>query len=562
MSLMSQELQKMAASKLRALLYKLTRNRLSGVLVGTILGFLIHSGATIVMMVSFINAGLMGLGQSIGVMLGTNLGTTLSMQLVSFNIAEFSYIAIFTGIMGHLTFRRDWLKHLSLILFGFGLLFLGMDIMKDAVLPFKSSPRIAALIQYNNALSVWGMISGIVLSSVFTILTQSSGATIGILFALGSTGIVTSLDQAFPAILGAHIGTCTIAIFGSIGTHAVAKRAALAHLVFNIVGSIFAALMYKFYAQMIPLTADDITRQIANTHTMVQAVNSLMLLPFVNQYARLITRITPSHKREPEKSHLDDRLLNTPEKAIVAALLELKRMSHVAQEMFQATMRGFLKISTQDFPYVRKSEEALDNLKEAINSFLITLAERNLSRRQSIILQYLMSATSDLERIGDHVENIAELTSDKIRRHIWFDDESVLDLIELYKKADGILGLLVISFEPSFYDSPSELATKILDLRNEYVAMSQKIKQKHNNLILEKKENPLNGIYYHRYVICLDKLVKHSKTIAIVEKEPFFFVKKHKLDRTTTKREMNGDTKHTSSITVDKGLFGDEDDKT
>jgi len=554
MTVMSSELQKTAGHKLRALLYKLTTNRVSGLTIGSFLGFLIHSGATMVMVVGFTNAGLLSLHQSIAVMLGANVGTTLSMQVVAFNISQFAYVAIFLGLLGYLSFKAERVKHLSLVLFGFGLLFLGMDIMTEAVRPLKDMGYFETLLKYANATSAIGMLSGLLLSAVFTTVVQSSGATIGILFALSTAGVFTSLDQVFPLIIGAHIGTCTTALFGCIGTQVTAKRSAISHLVFNVAGGLLAIAMYKVYEYLIPLTSDDLSRQIANTHTLVQLVNALLFLPFSNRYADLIVRVTPSKSKEPEKTHLEDSLLITPEKAILAALLELQRMSGVAREMFQSTMRGFLELKPEIFYHVKRSEEALDALKDALGAYLLALAERNLSRRQSIIIQYLMSATSDLERIGDHVESIAELTNEKIRKNIWFEEDLVLDLIELYKKSDGILALIVKSFEPSFYDAPSDLAAQILQLRNEYVALSLKIKQTHNNRILEKRENPLNGIFYHRFIICFDKLVKHSKTIALVEKERFFFIKKHKLDKKSEKREPNEKIKH-PTIAYDSKIF-------
>jgi len=545
MSLMSRELQKAAEQKLRGLLYNLTTNRLSGVTVGTALGFLIHSGAATLMLVSFINAGLLTFPQSISVMLGANIGTTLSMQIVSLHVERFCYLAIFLGIALNLVSKRQMAKHIGMFIFGFGLLFLGMSVMSEAVGPLKDSGYFEVLIRNTNATTFSGMVLGILLSALFTTAIQSSGGTIGILFALSTAGVFNSLAHVFPLILGAHIGTCTTALLGSFGTQINARRSALSHLMFNVIGAIVAIAMYPLYAKAIPATSTDLLRQIANTHTLVQLVNGIIFLPFTAKFAEFIIRISPSKSKEPEKSYLEDRLLETPEKAILAALMELKRMSSIAREMFQMAMRGFLDLDPGKFHYVAKSEEVLDTLKDAIGAYLLSLAERNLSRRQSIIIHYLHTATSDLERIGDHVEAMAEVTREKLQRKLWFEEEEVLDLIELYKKADGILALIVQSLEPSFYDSPAKLAGDILDHRAQYVALSQQIKRKHSDMILEKKENALNSIFFHRMVICFDKLVKHSKTIALVEKEPFFFLKKHKLDRKIEKLQAMENQKNT-----------------
>lgn len=554
MGLMSGELQKWAGYKLRMFLYRFTNNRWSGLAVGTGLGLLILSGPATVMIVGFTHAGLMDLGQSISVVFGANIGTTLSMQIISFNIDRYCFLLLFAGLICYLMCKRESLKHLGLVVLGLGLLFLAMRIMSDAVIPLKNSGYFESLLRHTNAETVSGMLFGLLLAALFTALIQSSGAMIGILFALSTAGVFTSIDQVFPLILGAHIGTCAPALIGSLGTSISARRAALSHLVFNVLGAAIAMIMYRIYAALIPMTSGSLLRQIANTHTAVQVFTAMIFIPFTRQFAEFVTSIYPSQQIEPERSHLDDNLLEKPERAIVAALKELRRMSAIARRMFQETMRGFLDLTPERFIPVEKNEEVLDALKEAISSYLILLAERQLSRRQSIIIQYLMTATSDIERIGDHAEGFAELTREKMARKIWFTDEMVMDLIELFKQADHILLLTSRSFEPSFYDAPTKLAAEILEARNQYVECSLKIKQKEKNNILEKKEDALSGIFFHRYVICFDKVVKHSKTIALVEKEQFFFVKEHKLERRSDKAEVPGNVPH-AKVPYDKDIF-------
>jgi phosphate:Na+ symporter len=554
MELMSGELQKTAGHRMRMFLGRLTNNRWSGLGIGTLLGLLIHSGPTTVMTVSFTNAGLMDLAQSLSITFGANLGTTLSMQIIAFSIDRFCFLILFVGLACHLIFKRASFRHLGLVMVGLGLLFLGMRIMSEAVIPLKNSGYFESVLRYTNASTVPGMFSGLLLSAFFTALVQSSGATIGILFALSSAGVFTSFDQIFPLVLGAHIGTCSPALIGSIGASISAKRAALSHLMFNILGAAIAMIMYKVYASLIPLTSASLLRQIANIHTAVQALTATIFIPFTRQYAEFITKIFPSQQIEPEKSHLDDSLLEKPEMAIVAALKELKRMAAITRKMFQDTMRGFLDIAPERFLYVQKNEEVLDALKEALNAYLIALAGRQLSRRQAIIIQYLITATADLERIGDHVESIAELTREKIARDVWFTDETVMDLIELYKKADHILLLTIKSLEPSFYNAPAQLAAEILEIRNQYVASSLDIKQKEKNKILEQKEDALSGIFFHQYITCFNKIVRHSKTIALVEKEPFFFIKEHKLEKRSDKVGPQAKTKHVKA-SYDKDLF-------
>ena len=531
MEMMSRELQLTAGARLRVLLSRLTNRRLSGVGLGVLLGFLIHSGPATVMTVGFTNAGLLDFLQALTVIVGANIGTTLSMQVIAFNVNRYCYLLIFGGVAAYLFSRRSAVTHLGLVTVGLGLLFLGMRLIAEAVAPIQTAGWFSVVLQHTNAGTVSGMIAGVLLSAIFTAVIQSSGATIGILFALGSAGVFTSIDQVFPFVLGAHIGACAPALLGSIGVSISARRAAVSHLVFNVLGAAGAMALYRAYAVLMPLTAASLSRQVANTHTAVQVVTALAILPFLGSFAGLITRLLPSGEVEPEHSHLDDGLLDRPEMALVAALRELQRMAAIARRMFQDAMRGFLDLNPQRFVYVRKNEEVLDTLKEAINAYLLALAGRRLSRRQALMIQYLQAAAADLERIGDHVDSLASLTQEKIARDVWFTDDTVMDLIELFKKADHILALTIRSFEPSFYDVPAGLAAETLEARNQYVQCSLDIRQKERNRILEKRVDALAGMFLHRYIMCFNKIVKHSKTIALVEKDPLFYVKEHKLEK-------------------------------
>jgi phosphate:Na+ symporter len=532
MSVMSDSLQKTVGGGLRALLYRVTRNPLLGMGAGTGLGFLIHSSATTVMIVGFVNAGLMTLPQSVGVMLGANIGTTLSMQVVSINLAKYCHAAIAAGFLTYLIAKKDSVKFTGFLVFGFGLLFLGMRIMSASMAPLKEAGIFESLVAHTSSATVAGMLLGLLVSTAFTGIIQSSGATIGILFALGTAGVFTRFDQVFSLVLGAHIGTCATALLGCIGTQITAKRSAVSHFLFNVVGSVVAMLLYPFYAWLVPaISGDDIVRQTANLHTSVQLVNAFLFLPFTRQWARLVVLLTPSREREAEKSHLDVRLLDTPERAIVAALQELQRMARVNRDMFQQGMRGLLELDPTKRNIVVKDEEVVDSIKAGLTGYLIQLTERKLSKRQAILIQHLLAATNDLERIGDHVDSLSKITTEKFEKKIWFDDKSMLDLIALYKKADHIMQMIVHSFAPNYNRTSARNTERILAERNEYVVLSREVRARYNQRILEGRETAVNGLFFARYVFCFDKIVKHSKTIALVESDSLFFIKEHKLDR-------------------------------
>ena len=529
MKVMTTGLQSLAGSRLRELLNRLTRHRVPGLGVGTAIGFLVHSSAGTVMLVGFINAGLLSLYASIPVMLGNNLGTTLSMQMFSFKLSKYCYHAIALGLGVNLASSREALKNTGLLLFGFGLLFLGMKTMSGAIVPLKEAGYFEGFLAHTDGSTFLGMLLGIGASSLVTGIIQSSGATIGMLFALATAGVFTDLTAAFPLILGAHIGTCATALLGSLGTILDARRAALSHLVFNLGGALLAAAMAPLYLWLIPTIGGDMVRQIANTHTAVQLFNSLLILPFVGLFAHMIVRMTPSRKPPEEASHLDERYLVTPEMAIVAVLQESRRMANIARKMVRRAMHGLITMDDKDLAEVVRQEESVNLLKEAANAYLMQISRRQLSRRQAVMVQYLMRSVADIERIGDHADTLAEITREKTERRVWFDDESMMRLIELYQKADDIMGLTVASLNPAHEEFES-CATQIIEVRREYKRLSRDCRDRFTQRVLAKQDDALNGIYYSRYIDAFDRILNHTRSVARLERDPLFRVKPHKLD--------------------------------
>jgi len=558
MQLMSQALQRAAGGKVRNLLFHVTRHRLAGLAVGTTLGTMVHSSATTVMVVGFINAGLLGLVASIPVILGANFGTTLSMQVISFKLDDYCFVGIALGLLLELVGKRDLLKNIGGILLGFGLLFLGMRIMSAGVAPLKGSGTLETLLRYSDASTVGGMFVGIGVATLVTGVIQSSGAMIGMLFALAGAGVFQNIDQVLPLVLGAHIGTCATALLGSIGTNIEARRSAIAHLLFNVLGALLAVAMVRFYRWAIPLTADDLVRQIANAHTMVQGINALLFLPLVVPYARLVEQLTPSRARPPEQSHLDDRYLDTPEMAIVAALRETRRMAALARRTLVLAMKGLVQLTTDPFAEAQKNEQAVNELKKSIGDYVLRIAAHKLSRRQALLVQHIQTAVADIERIGDHATVLIELTTDKVHRRIWFDDASMLEMIDMYERAEAILRLTELSLDPQLpQDTRRELAARILSHRNEYAERSRAIHERHRQRVLDRCEDALTAMFYNRFILCFDKVVRHSKTIALAEMEPLFFVKERKLQRQAEEIERPSLPKE-ATLKVDERLFSFE----
>ena len=559
MKVMSDGLQQAAGSRLRDLLYHLTRNRLAGGGVGSVMGFLVHSSAATVMLVGFVNAGLMSLSQSVPVMLGANVGTTISMQVVSFKLDEYCWFAIALGFLLQITGRREGVKHAGSVLFGFGLLFLGMQTMSLGVAPLKGGP-LETVLQRADAATFTGMLLGLLISTCFTGIIQSSGATVGVLFALSTAGVFTEFRQVMPLLLGAHMGTCATALLGSIGTGVEARRVAIAHLMFNVLGSVAAIAMTPLYLWLIPRTADDLVRQIANAHTIIQSVNALLVLPLVVPFARLVERLTPSRAAPMERSHLRDSCIETPETALLAVLRETQRMAGFVREELDASIRCLVEGAPQVPAGLRRTEEAVNTLKAAISDYLMRVAGRRLSKRQSILVQHLLSSVADLERIGDHAMSIAEVGVERLGRNIWFDDESLEAWLEAYRKARHVLHLTGASLDPGLGKAERRrLAKEVIEARREYTDFAERVSEEHREQVRAKTVAPLTGVYFSRLVTCLDKTVEHSRSIAELELEPVFFVKERKLLKSSEEFAPLGIPENGFDATLDDSLFNGEE---
>ncbi|KKU47707.1 MAG: Na/Pi-cotransporter family protein/PhoU family protein [Parcubacteria group bacterium GW2011_GWF2_46_8] len=530
MKVMTHSLEEAAGSKLRSIISKLMKNQISGMMIGTLIAFLIHSGAATVMMVGFVNSGLMTFLQPIGFMIGTNLGTTLSMQVISFDIGKYCFLFIGLGFLINMFSKNVKVKHIGIIMIGFGILFLGMETMKDAVSPFKKSPFITRIFNYTDATTFLGMASGIALSTIATAVMQSSGAMIGILFALCGSGVITHFNTVFPLIIGAHIGTCIVTVIGAIGTNTAARRSAWAHVMFNVIGAVMAAIMYPIYSYIIPrLSSNNIVREVANTHTIVQTINGLIFLLLIPLFVKFMNFIVSSKEAEEHGTFLDNDLLEKPERAIVASISELERMLGITRRMLKDTISGFKDLDRKKFSRVSVDEESTDKLKNAIADYCVDLGQRKLSSRQSFMIQFINQTAIDIERIGDHIEKIIEFTLQRIKKNIWYKKDDFDELQQLFILADAVLVATTNSLNPDRTDF-SEAKVKLANAIKDYKTYSKSFKDKHYLKIKEHTQTAIEGYYIHEYILYFDRIVKHLARISIIENDQLFFIKNEKLD--------------------------------
>jgi phosphate:Na+ symporter len=437
MRTMSDALRRAASDRMRRILRALTTNIIFGVLVGAgVTAVIQSSSATTVMVVGFVNAGLMTLKQAIGVILGSNIGTTITAWLVSgigvLKITNYALPAIGIGLVLSLVGRRQW-RHWGTVLLGFGLLFFGLYLMKGALEPVGHSDR-AKLLMFRLA---GHPLTGILIGVAVTMIIQSSSATIAVAQLMAFQGILP-FEHALYLMLGDNIGTTITAQLASIGTNVEARRAARAHLMFKVLGvAILLPIVWgghyaRFIRFLIPgeLTQSTVMVHIAASHTMFNMIDMLIFVPLAGPLARLVTHLVPG---EPgtvpvEPQYLEEHLLDSPPIALEQARREVVRMITLAGSAVRNASDAFFRNDARELKLVRQKENAIDNLQNEITQYLIRVSRRNLAPADSNELPVLLHSVNDIERIGDHAVNLMEAAERRIERNLPFSDAALVEL--------------------------------------------------------------------------------------------------------------------------------------
>ncbi|MCC5788876.1 MAG: Na/Pi cotransporter family protein [Opitutales bacterium] len=529
MRTMTQGLKAAAGERIRQVLSVATRNRAAGYGLGTTLGFLMHSSAASVMTVGFVNAGLLGLLGALPILFGLNLGTTLSMQLISFRLTDLAYVFLFLGFFLQLILPAGWWREGAKGLMGFGMLFLGMDLMGSQLEVFREdlAPHLTRI----DGATWTGMLLGILVAALITGILQSSGAVIGMTFVMIEAGLFTSLEQVYPIILGAHIGTSVTALLGCIGTHIEARRTAVANLFFNLFNVLLGVLLAPLFIALIVWWSDDVVRQAAHAHTLVMLVAGLVLLPVVVGYVRVVRKVTPSQSPIPSSSHLDPTLFPRPEAALRAVLREIHRSLEVTRSSLR--LAGVLqgRAKRKYFRRMQLNESVLNELKGATRDYLTQMTRHYLSRRQALMVQYLTRAAVNIERIGDHLLAMGELVMEyKAKGRIRLSTKARMRLRELMEQAGEVLERLERGLDPENRDYTRH-ADLILEARDVFSENAEKTESWFNHKVANHEEDPLTGLYFSETVLALSRLVRHAKVVALEMKQPFFAVKDRKLEK-------------------------------
>lgn len=514
-SVMGEGLQKSTGPKLEKAIGLLTSNIVMGVLVGTVVtGIIQSSGATTVMVVGFVNAGIMSLFQAIGVIMGANIGTTVTAQLVSFDVSILSSVALGIGIVLYMvgSKSRPMLKNISEILIGFAILFIGMRFMKDAVSPLSEYPIVRRILTEIAHKPLIALIAGFLMTTIL----QSSSASMGILIALSSQGLMP-LSGALPILYGDNIGSCTTSLISSVGANKNAKRAATMHLIFNVLGTIlFMFILHKPITMVVQyLNPNDPARQIANSHTLFNIVNVIILLPFSKLIVKQAMLIIPDKDGEEEDEnavtkYLDERMLETPAIAYGNIIRESLRMGGKAKDCFTCAAAGLLEKSPKMINESLGKEKLINQQQKKIIDYLIKLSNKTLDVKTRKALDLLFHTINDIERVGDLSENIAELAEDTIENNVTFSDEAISEINEIYSKT---LESYTLSLE-AMKNNDVNIAKRAIELEEDVDELDKSYRNEHMRRLNKNICTIDSGIIYLDLLTNIERISDHSASIA------------------------------------------------
>jgi len=506
--IMSDALQKAAGDKMRKILGIITNKAFFGLLAGAgITSIIQSSSATTVMVIGFVNAGLMTLKQAVGVIFGANIGTTITAQLIAFKITHYVLPLIGIGFALHFFCKRRMPKQIGMVIFGFGLLLLGLSIMTDTVRFLRGSQAVRDIFVNFSSTPILGVLAGMIV----TVVVQSSSATVGITMALGMGGLI-DINAAIPLLLGDNIGTCITGMLASIGTNVGARRAAVAHVLFNVVGTAIVLLLLPAYKVLIIHTADSIGRQIANAHTLFNIINAVLFLPFTGAYTRLIEKIVPGRDSSLDYApkFLEPHLLNTPSIAIEQAQKELVRMTNMVKTMVDKAMDGFFKKDIDAMHNAISKEDAVDNLQSSITHYLVELSEKSLSPEMAEKIPALLHSVNDIERVGDISENLVELGERAIEKKLPFSDKAIKELREMYSQVTAMLEDTIKALELN----DVAIARKIWGREKRINELTETFGNNHTSRLRNRACNIVSGIVFLDLLSNFEKIGDHLNNVA------------------------------------------------
>lgn len=513
MKQMSDGLEKAAGAKMRGILEAVTTNRLIGTLVGILFCAVIQSSsATTVMVVSFVNAGMMTLYQAAGVIMGANIGTTVTSQLVSFNLSAYAPVFLFAGVLMTQFIKNDRAEKIGEVILGFGVLFMGLSVMSGSMSSLKDSPQVAQLLG-----GLKSPILGVIMGTVITAIIQSSSVTVSIVLLMAQQGLL-ELPICFYIILGCNIGACMSALLASLSGKKDAKRAALIHLFFNIIGTIIMYLILMLAGGLVlniirSLSGPDPGRCVANAHTLFKIFQVIILLPFSKGIVNLTYLAVPGEEKAAEEFELfyiGKTAMFSPATAVVEAVKELEHMGALAYENLNRGLNALITLDEKKIEKVYQVEKKINVMNHAITSYLVKINQLSLPIDDSKSIGALFHVVNDIERIGDHAENLADSARNRIADNLTFSEAALAELKEMAGKVNTILEYSIDMFAHNTKDHVQD----IMDLENEIDEMERQFQKNHVHRLAHNECSAAAGMIFSDTISGFERVADHATNIA------------------------------------------------
>ncbi|HZK38389.1 MAG TPA: Na/Pi cotransporter family protein [Clostridia bacterium] len=514
MKIMSTGLQKVAGNKLKSIIGMLTSNRFIAIVAGAVTTMIVQSSsATTVMIVGFVNAGVMTLAQAIGIIMGANIGTTVTAQIITFEIDQYAPIIVGISVAVWLFSKKPRIKQVAEAFIGFGILFLGMKFMGDSLEPLGEYEGFKNVLTGLGEHRILSVLAGFIITAVL----QSSSASTGLLLALASQGLIP-ISSGLPVLFGINIGTTITALFSSIGANRAAKRAAAVHVIFNIFGTvIFVALLQKPLYQIITMinpgtTARAVSRQIANAHTIFNITNTIIMLPFSNIFVYLTDKFISGEEEKTEGiKYIDDRMLETPPIALASAIRETLHMGNIARLSLENALDAIFDKEQSKIDDTLRIEKIINEMEKEISIYLIKLSNTNISTENRETVDGLFNTINDIERVGDHAENLVELAQELINSQLVFSDVAIEELrqmteLVLRSYIDALAALETID---------GELAMEVLEMERQTDYLERTLRGNHIGRLSAGRCIPSSGIVFVDIISNLERIADHSSNIAM-----------------------------------------------
>ena len=517
MTVMSESIEKVAGAKLRSILEVFTTNRFTGLIVGIIFtGIIQSSSACTVMVVSFVNSGLMSLYQAAGVIYGANIGTTITSQLVSFNLSEAAPVFLLAGVLTMMLGKgKQNAEKIGEVIVGFGVLFMGLSSMSGAMAGMKDSSAVMNLLK-----SLDSPLLAVLMGTVLTAVIQSSSVTVSIVLLMANEGLL-GLPISLFIILGCNIGACASAVLASLTGKKDAKRAAMIHFLFNVIGTVLLYIilmigMNQVLDGIMSISGNNAGRFVANAHTIIKIFQVIVLFPFSNLIVKLTYVLVPGDDKKVgyrdsfQLKYIGEKVVFNPATAVVEVMKEIERMASLAAENLNRAMNALITLDNEDIEEVYEVEKNINFLNHAITNYLVKINQATLPIEDLKSIGALFHVVNDIERIGDHAENVADSAKQRISTGVGFSKEAQRGLGEMVDMVNTLIQFAVEMFS----SGTEEHLEDIMHLEDAVDEKERELQKEHVGRLTRNECSPEAGMLFSDIVSGLERVADHATNIA------------------------------------------------